>query len=172
MTTNKQIQKKRSNKHADRKTLPSVLDVAGYILAQTGENSMLSLECLLYVAQCRRLFRDDRPLFIGDFRLDHMLPSNREVRKADSWEYSVTVMESANPICANDQALVQGVLVDYGHYNSLDFRHLLEYEMTRMGDDSNTVILHLAMAQGYAMREYLTFHDNDEPECTCLGYIQ
>ncbi len=139
--------------------MPSVHDVAAYILRQKGVMTTWKLQKLVYYCQAWSLVWDERPLFSGRIEAwangpvcPALYRHHRTLFSVRRWE-----MGDADAISGEQKATVDGVLNFYGDKPGSWLAELTHRERPWLdarqglppGARSNALITHAAMAEYY-----------------------
>jgi uncharacterized phage-associated protein len=109
--------------------MPSVLDVAAYILERLGESSSMKLQKLVYYAQAWSLVWDEEPLFSESLEAWANGPVCRALYEQHKGKFKLEAgMINGNPdaLDADQRASVDAVINFYGQHNAqwlIDLTH-------------------------------------------------
>ncbi len=140
--------------------LPSVLDVAAYILADRGEMPAIKLQKLCYYSQAWSLVWDDRPLFNEPIQAWTNGPVIPALYSAHRGQYSVSTISGGDPSALNDDQCdtINAVMKYYGDKSSQWLSNLTHMEDpwrdarrgVAPGEPSSNEITLEAMAEYYS----------------------
>ncbi|WP_338664314.1 type II toxin-antitoxin system antitoxin SocA domain-containing protein [Pararoseomonas sp. SCSIO 73927] len=96
--------------------MPSVIDVAAYILAEKGPMTAMKLQKLVYYSQAWSLVWDERPLFNERIEAWANGPVSPALYEHHRGQFTVMQLTAGNPGLLDDEArkTVQAVLSYYG----------------------------------------------------------
>src|SRR5660397_269767 len=104
----------------ERGTMASVLDVAEYILKETGSMTTMKLQKLVYYSQAWSLVWDEKPLFGEPIEAWANGPVVRELYEAHRGRFQVDTIENGDPtrLEGEQEETVLSVLREYGDESS------------------------------------------------------
>jgi uncharacterized phage-associated protein len=139
--------------------MPSVLDVAAYILKKQGKMSAMKLQKLVYYSQAWSLVWDEQPLFDEKIRAWANGPVVRELYDQHQGRFEVSRISEGNPrkLNADQRDTVDSVLEFYGKRSGQWLSQLTHREAPwreareglEDGDRSNRVIPLSSMEEYY-----------------------
>jgi uncharacterized phage-associated protein len=140
--------------------MPSVFDLAAFILGERGEMTAMKLQKLVYYSQAWSLVWDDEPIFNDSIQAWANGPVVSELYNWHRGEFKVKDCPAgnANAFTANQQDTVRKVLEFYGEMPSQVLSDLTHSETPWMsarnglgpGERGNRVISNAAMAEYYS----------------------
>jgi len=139
--------------------MPSVLDVAQYILAQKGEMTAMKLQKLVYYSQAWSLVWDEEPLFPEKIRAWANGPVVRELYDVHSGRFKIARIPNGRPskLTSEQRDTIDVVLEYYGEKPAQWLSDLTHMEAPwkdartglKPGERGDRVITHAAMAEYY-----------------------
>ncbi len=141
--------------------MPSVLDVAAYILRKAGPMSAMKLQKLCYYSQAWHLVWDERPLFPEDVRAWANGPVVYDLYQKHRGQFTVREIVGGNPhdLDSSERETVDAVLQFYGQRTAHDLSELTHREdpwrlareraHLRPGERGDAIITHADMAEYY-----------------------
>lgn len=142
--------------------MPTVFDVAKYILEQTGSMSSMKLQKLCYYSQAWSLVWDEEPLFQEEIQAWANGPVVSDLYDSHRGQFSVSVAtfssgDSAN-LSPDQKETIDEVIRFYGSFNPQQLSDLTHLEQPWRkaregipdGERSKSVISHAKMAEYYS----------------------
>lgn len=141
-------------------TMPTVHDVAAFILAEAGKMTAMKLQKLVYYSQAWSLVWDERPLFRARIEAWANGPVVPELYRHHKGEFQLAAWPLGNPSALDEsqRETVEGVLSFYGDKTSQWLSDLTHQEAPwrnarkglRDGDRGRVEITHAAMHEYYS----------------------
>lgn len=139
--------------------MASVLDVAAFILQESGEMTAMKLQKLAYYSQAWSLVWDEAPLFDEDFQAWANGPVSPVLYQKHKGSFSVSEISGGNPgaLTEKQKETVLAVLNFYGKHTGAELSQLTHREAPWVdarqgaapGERSSAPITHAAMAEYY-----------------------
>lgn len=106
--------------------MPTIFDVASFVLEERGEMSTMKLQKLCYFSQGWALAWTDEPLFAEDFQAWANGPVSRPLYAEHRGKYSVHELDRGNPDELNDQQklIVRTILETYSQMSGFQLSDL------------------------------------------------